>query len=270
MIGMLKKPVGQLGNQLFQYNTLLQLSNVLQTRNFYHGFNHLSKLQLPPKSLPGLHKFHIKTNNISRLEIEEATKNGHLESFLKSKNTSNIIIPPGLMGEIFFEILFSDPRLIFKDVKPISLFSPTEKVKVGMHFRGGDFAAWNERAVMSKEYYMNAIDLVSGLSDSELTISIFTDDVSNPVVLDLLKEKSFKLELSTSSSNVGTDFYSLGKSDYIIASPSTFAFWSSLTNEDCKVIYSKEWIEHRLSENDKFWINYLTNEKYGIKIYGQV
>jgi len=41
--------------------------------------------------------------------------------------------------------------------------------------------------------------------------------------------------------------------DYIISSPSTFCISAGFVGKNKKIIHSKDWIEKRVSVNDKFW-----------------
>ena len=266
MIGMINPPVGQFGNQLFQLNTLWQLSENLNTDYFYWGFNSLTQLGIKNARKPDLKQIIRPLKYIDAKSITGAVTSGDLAGLFTETKTKNYLIPSGMMGEYFFDLLFQDPRLLLNLQKTNKHRENERVVKVGLHFRGKDFAQWNPKAVMNSEYYKRAIfQILSENTGQTLETTIFTDDFDNEVVQELLSWKDHDFILS--EGKLRQDFLAMGRCDYIVASPSTFVFWASLSWNKPKMIYSHEWIEHRLESKDKFWTKYISNEKFDIRIH---
>ncbi len=266
MIGMVHPPVGQLGNQLFQLNSLWQLSEYLTTDYFYHGFDSLSKLGFKNAKKPHFGQLIRPLKFLNVDSISNALEAGNLSELFTSSRNRNYVIPAGLMGEYFFDLLFRDPRYLLDPQGTREPLNSRNEVNVALHFRGKDFQQWNPKSIMNANYYKKAIfEIMSENLKQSLQISIFTDDPQNLVVQELLTWKEYNFHLSNAS--LKQDFLAMSRSDYIVASPSTFAFWASLSWNQPKMIYSHEWIEHRLEVKDKFWRNYLVNEKFNIRIH---
>ena len=58
----------------------------------------------------------------------------------------------------------------------------------------------------------------------------------------------------------------MSECDYIISSPSTFCICAGFIGRQKQIIHSKDWVEYRLSKDDKFWIdlNNGGNEDYSL------
>jgi hypothetical protein len=266
MIGMVHRPVGQLGNQLFQLNSLWQMSEYLDTDYFYQGFDSLSELGLRNAKKPHYGQLIRPIKILNLNSITKALDSGNLSGLFASSRNWNYLVPAGLMGEYFFDLLFKDPRYLLDSQRTNENMDTRNYVKVALHFRGKDFESWNPKSIMKTDYYKKAIfEIVSENERKSMQISIFTDDPQNVVVQELLTWKDYNFHLSDGS--LKQDFLEMSSSDYIVASPSTFAFWASLSWNQPKMIYSHEWIEHRLEVKDKFWGNYLVNEKFNIRIH---
>ena len=67
--------------------------------------------------------------------------------------------------------------------------------------------------------------------------------------------------------NLKEEFIALGSSDYMIMSPSSFAFWANVLGNRPKAIFSSAWINYKIEKNDTFWTKYIENNKFGISIH---
>ena len=130
--------------------------------------------------------------------------------------------------------------------------------QVGIHFRGTDFFQWNPKSILDSDYYLDSIKLCLD-SFNELEFVLFTDDhnlESFKNISSFLKSNNInhRMGLSQITGNFLDDFIDLASSDIIVSSPSTFAISAGMIGNS-RIIHSKKWIEHRISENDKFWVD---------------
>jgi len=167
--------------------------------------------------------------------------------------TENIILEPCL-GERFFECHKISTRKIFQLKKEETTTAKTAAI----HFRGTDFFEWNPNAVLNKNYYLDAIELIKDKVDRFI---LFTDDVNLPSyheVEDKFENEEIKYSIGENSSdrlNYIGDFKKMCECDYIISSPSTYCICAGFIGKYKKIIHSKEWLENRTNVGDKFWVD---------------
>jgi hypothetical protein len=170
----------------------------------------------------------------------------------KILDANDVIIDPHALGSIFFRFISLNPRqFVTKN------FDNNHK-QVGIHFRGTDFVQWNPKSILDSDYYLDSLKMCLDSSD-ELEFVLFTDDhklESFNNVLSFLESNNIKhrFGLSQITGNFLDDFIDLASSSIIVSSPSTFAISAGMIGNS-RIIHSKKWIEHRISENDKFWVD---------------
>ena len=172
---------------------------------------------------------------------------------------------PPCLGELFFEWNVVPTRSIFK----IKTKKDVRGIGVAVHFRGTDFHEWNNKAVLSEKYYIEAIESIKNRVSN---IILFTDDDTLPAFSSvknyLQKEKiSYSLGENTSDRRkYSYDFSTMCECDYIISSPSTFCICAGFIGKEKRIIHNKEWVESRVSLNDKFWLDLYNggNKDYNI------
>ena len=181
---------------------------------------------------------------------------------LGEKAMGNVNLNPCL-GERFFDTHVTSTRNIFK-LKNEQHFN--EKV-AAVHFRGGDFFAWNKDAVLDKEYYLNAVDSIKDEVDRFI---LFTEDESlesYAAVEEYFENENIEYDIGDNRrENYFDDFAKMSACDYIISSPSTFCICSAMIGKQTHVIHSKKWIDSRVEAQDKFWLDLSNggNEDYSI------
>ena len=169
------------------------------------------------------------------------------------------------LGEKFFEWNTISTRDIFT----LSDEVYHKKRTAAIHFRGGDFFAWNPAAVLDTDYYMNAIEEVVGDVDHFL---LFTDDQSLPsysYVVEHFKSNNISYSVGENTSNrlhYIRDFGMMSSCDYIISSPSTFCVCAGFVGKNKRIIHSGKWLRSRVDVDDKFWVdlNNGGNEDYRV------
>lgn len=255
--GMLRHPSGQLGNQLFQLNFLLQLEQKLGTQAFRFGFNLEDIFETSPNKfrrgcLKTWNFTFLKRENIELLSLDDSSS---LIAEL-SEMGKIAIIPPGILGKNFFNSIEVHPRALFPIKRVDRNAIPnieTGLIRVGIHFRGGDFERWNTKASMSFDFYQRAIiEIQKSYLNSQLIFELYTDDPSHPVVRDLGVLEYINY---AGYGDAGQDFIALANCDVIIAGPSTFAFWASILFKDSDLVMSAEWFSHCEDVADVFWLD---------------
>jgi hypothetical protein len=252
-----KRPSGQLGNQLFQLNLLLQLEKKLGLESFRYGFNLGETFKISANRFKWESFQAFKFSKLVREEIELLSLED-LATLISEKIHSDRIpiIPPGILGKNFFKVAELHPRSLFPIKRNPVHFNAEHQhkhMKVGIHFRGRDFEKWNPRASMSLDFYSRAIDqLQIAHSDSEISFELFTDDASHPVARGLQEWEFIDFN---SNQKVSEDFVSLANCDVIVAGPSTFAFWATLLAKESDLVMSSEWFSFCEGIGDTFWLD---------------
>jgi hypothetical protein len=255
-IGMTEKAIGRLGNHLFQYNFLAQLSHHFEVEMFHREF--LGNCFF--ENLEGKCSLHnripFRSIKYSRHEIESIPWQEFLGNVSNHLHQGKqIVLPPGLMGNRFFDATMINPRELFElrssSVNLLSNFRTDSRIRVGIHFRGTDYEAWDANAVMGAGYYLASLEYLSTRFDLvNAEILLITDDPHHDTCLQILKHWKVKLG---SAEDAQSDFFNLSQCDYIISSPSSFVFWASFFGKQKKMIYSKKWMDYKIGQGDIFW-----------------
>lgn len=237
--------IGRFGNKLLYYNNLVQISKHFN-HNYYSPrfvgdtiFEFCKSIDIP--------SFTNSININSKFLIENK------DYFFDNEF---IHLEPCL-GDLFFEYDSLKTTDIFKFKKDI-IPNPPKSITVGIHFRGTDFSAWDPKAILPTEYYIDSINTI--LKDNtDISYKLFTDDIS------LLSYNDTKSYLQQNYINhefgkidsLQDDFISLSYCDYIISSPSTFAIAAGFCGKpNKKIIHSKKWVDYQCDKGDRFWIGF--------------
>lgn len=169
------------------------------------------------------------------------------------------------LAEKFYDYNKLPTREVFKlKISPV-----LQQNTCAVHFRGTDFHHWNPNSILDSEYYLNSIEETKELVD---TYILFTDDYSLDSfnkVEEYLKSNNMNYFLGKNTKdrrNYISDFSNMSECDYIISSPSTFCISAGFVGKNKKIIHSKKWIESRVKEDDKFWVDLQAggNEDYSV------
>lgn len=268
MIGYKKKFTGGMGNRLFQYHFMKQLSHYLEVDDFYR--------ETPDRKwFDNMHGKNIKWNpfrkkiNFTAKNILELGKDNFLNEIkYELQNKKLIVLEPPILGDFFYEYIFSDPNDFIKIKDKYKLLKLKEdKVHIAVHFRGTDFESWNKDAILDVDYYIDSIDFIRHQESHELVFHPLTDDLtldSYHQVIQYLNENNLCYQLGNTTQEAIYDFHKMSECDIIISSPSTFSIWAGILGKRKKIIHSEKWINNRLINNDKFWIDI---DKSNNKIY---
>ena len=246
-----KHPTGGLGNRLFQYNFISQLAKQISTDFDFISIkdvrNFKKSITFNPKSFIKINKYEVSSEYILEKgpEVIEEIMLKHAEGF-------QIVLNGTFLGNYFFDFTAVDPKSLI-EVKTKKNFSHQH---ISLHFRGGDFKAWNSRAILSRNYYLNAVAEIDKKEEKKLPICLVTDDKNLPTLKSV--QENFQdriLDTGLQSKCTLDDFALLRDATYLISSPSTFAIWAGILGQQETIFHSREWVEYRCSEGDKFWID---------------
>lgn len=274
MLEILKLSTGRLGNRLFHYHFLRQVSKETNIA-YYHNTMPESVYfeEMERKSKP-FFSFKKKVKITSK-DIISFTK----EDFIKyvkqmTEKGKNIVIDPPVLGEVFFDYLFYSPNEFVKVKNAYTKkfnFENKDKIVIGLHFRGTDFPAWNEHAALKFPYYKDSIEYcIDFYRDSKIIFVLFTDDKKYPAYIDTVEflRRDSKIEFHSGDLNNLPiyDFYQISQCDVLISSPSTFAIFAGCLGKPKKIIHSKKWIDYAVEKQDKFWVDLsnTTNPYYSL------
>ena len=241
---------GRFGNKFIFYLNMRSISNFLNQEWFitdsWEGdflFNNVKKASSNFK------KESVMLTGQDLLKIKK-------DNLLAMANKYNIILKSPLLGEVFFTFC-EDAKIFLKE-------KIKQEKQVGIHFRGTDFKAWNPKSILPSEYYINALEWIQDKNNNmDIKYRIFTDDMTLKSInktIDYLNDKGLPWSFGPNyndknyTKNFIDDFISLSKSLYIISSPSTFCISAGMIS-DSKIIHSKLWINSRVEEKDKFWVD---------------
>ena len=267
MIGQLTSS-GKIGNSLFQFFFLKQISRQLRQSVFHTRWTELSdfsetnfRLDEPFSLRKGFKEFGLS-------ELERNGKEQFLVDCKLALQKRNILLRPGILGSHFFEFSNNDPRDIIRTKKPMYI-SEIEEPYICLHFRGLDFHQWNSQAVMDAKFYENALcSILSEAGNQDCPIKLVTDDPDHSEVKKIMSiSRNVSLVRGMGHSE---DFRILAKSKFLVASPSTFAFWGGILGPDKTIIHSKTWVESRVEAGDQFWISLMNRELFHGHIFRQL
>jgi hypothetical protein len=253
----------QFGNKLLGLNNLIQISNYYNHEYDYNHFNGLELFEIPKSQ-----NNHIMTN----------TQNLTADLFLKTDkdkitldDNTNYVLQPCLLE--LFDVFNSVSTFDIFTLKKNDIVS--DEVLVGIHFRGTDFKLWDDKAILSFEYYKESIDFIKNEIKENFIFVILTDDkdlASYKLTLDYLSELGLSYKLGDIN-DFKEDFYLLSQCDYIISTPSTFCIAASFCGKKNKKIIHNRWfvVDYKNSSDyfrDIFWKNLITtNNNNNYKLY---
>jgi len=262
MLGISKLSPGRIGNRLFHYNLLRQISKKTGIDYYHIKFpesQYFPEMRKKPRHWPNINKpVEVFSRDLLAVSPEQFLEN-ILEQNQKGRD---ILFSPPMLGETFFDYLFYDPNdfLIFGNKYMIEFNMTSENsIIVGLHFRGSDFPAWDEKAALNYEYYESAIDYcVNYFNNKKIFFCLFTDDLEYPAykqtLLFLKSKKDNEILLGDPYKEPIYDFYRMSQCDVLISSPSTFAIFAGILGKRKKIIHNKDWLNYAVEKKDMFWV----------------
>ncbi len=274
MIGINKITKGRMGNRLFHYHFLRQVSKKTGLDYFHPNLPDSKYFEDMEKKKRPFSLFKKETVLTSKEVLN--FKPEELVEFVKKENNigKDVVFNPPMLGEVFFDYLFYPPEefIKIKDKFKVDFnFGTENKTVVGLHFRGTDFKAWNENASLKFEYYKAAIDFcLQELKENNLVFVIFTDDLKFDTftkTVDCLKSLNVEYYISDNRRSAIYDLYQMSQCDILVSSPSTFAIFAGILGKNKKIIHAKSWLDYAVAQNDTFWVKLLKSESQYYSIW---
>jgi hypothetical protein len=249
-----KQTRGRHGNKVFHFNTLMQLSSILNQEartDHWDGYDNFEKT------------CDLLTHPIQAGEISFNDLIYDNEEQLKQKYSSGDwkLHSLSLCGP-FFRITKRDPREFIKSVHKVQL-NAGEDVTVGIHIRGGDTRGadgMNCREIHPPEYYIESIDFVLNEFNNQVKFYLCTDDpdLNYPTYANTIRHLASKGVgfYHDPSSHYVKDFCILSECDVLIAGSSTFALAAGMVGKHKKVIHSKNFVEQFKNEDQKWYSSF--------------
>ncbi len=262
MIGIKSLSPGRMGNRLFHYHFLRQISKKTGIDYFHCNFPDSIYFEDMEKKSPPFFSFKRPLKIKSR-DILGYTSNDFI-GYIKQEGGRGrrIVLTPPILGEVFFDYLFYPPSDFIRIKAQYKIdfpFDTTNKLIIGIHFRGTDFSEWNKHAALTFSYYRDAINYCRDYFDNRNPIFVlFTDDSNYPAfveTVEFLKESTKDCYYIGDNSSLPIyDFYQMSQCDVLISSPSTFAIIAGSIGKRKKIIHAKSWLDYAISKNDTFWV----------------
>lgn len=267
-LGMCKRFSGQLGNQLFQMHFIMQLAKESQVKYFHRRSVCGNILEEGAAINTQLILSRFRNRYFSLKDIESVGfYRWHEECKSLLGANWNVFLEPGILGSVFFESCLVHPKSLLnlkkEIVSRIDSGMNDQAPKGAIHFRGNDFLQWNPNAILDLQYYMNSIDLIVSEGVDIKNISLSTDDPEHPISRAIYRRIN---RIPSFENQIGEDFAILAECDFLISSPSTFAFWAGVFGKEKKIIHSKKWLDYNESKEIKFWsdIRKSTSDVYSV------
>ena len=248
-----KQTRGRFGNKVFHYNTLVQVSSILDQKIVCADWDASNVFKDIKTSGSVCHEDFKEIPCFDLINLtEEELKEKYSEGTYKLHSLS-------LCGP-FFRIVKKDPREFIKLKETIDL---SHSKSVGIHIRGGDIRGADGnmgREIHSPDYYINAIDFVLEEHNNDVSFYLCTDDAdenypSYKKTLDYLLSKKVILDHNPSNHYV-KDFTILSECEILIAGSSTFVTAAGMIGTDKKIIHSKDFVEQFKDEDQKWYSNF--------------
>ena len=258
LIRLHSRPPGGMGNRLFSYNFIRQLSyasGIQYAHPWLKDNRYFESMGL--RMRPGWRgsELVIDSDFLKSVSVQQ------FYDLLGKSGDKTFVLKPPFLGDTFFDYSLVAPSNFIR-LRERFLTNPgwrrDHPIVIGVHFRGGDFFNWNPRAVLSAEYYVNAIRLaLRDAGERRVAIALFADDAALESYRIVRSEFSdLCIDPSAGCQAVSpeiADFHGLAVCDYIVSSPSTFCIWAGILSEGARIIHSDEWMESQARENDRFW-----------------
>lgn len=246
---------GRHGNKVFHFNTLMQLSNILNQQcstDHWDGYEYFEETCEVRSKLNGV--------EIPSEDLIYSTETKLIEKYSTGDwklNTYSLCGP-------FFRITKKDPREFLKLKVKVDL-SHSRQTSVGIHIRGGDTRGadgMNCKEIHPAEYYIDAIDFVLNEYNNNVIFYLCTDDPdpnfsSYQDTLNYLLSKNVILYHDTLNHYM-KDFSILTECDVLISGSSTFATAAGIMGKNKKIIHSKDFVE-QFKDNDQEWYSSFGN-----------
>lgn len=259
VIGYAAQPSGGYGNWAFQVNLLVQIGLLARVPAVIPRYKE-GGFPKPIGAMTGM--LSGSAQLLAKSMVEEAPLIELTRSVVEYVSAGqSVSLETGILGEPFNKFSVVDPMQLFSTKRwwahrdqhaasTVGRDSPSGHIRVCLHYRGTDFSSWDPTAVMSVDYYLEALEKVRVENPSStLSVAGVTDEPGSVTVQQLTKTG---VRFSSIRERASKDFSMLRRADVVIAPPSTFSFWASMLGG--KVIYfPKAWVSQKAKSSNFWW-----------------
>jgi hypothetical protein len=263
--------MGRLGNQMFQFASVLGIS---KRRGFEARFpleNCNSSRRIGPIDLntgtltdvkcdlldcfEGLEEYFIPSTRLqiyslyseSKFEYDERT-----ELIPDGCNLSGYFQTEKYFIEIEEDIrkLFTFKKEIVEEGNRILEKLPKDKEIISVHVRRGDYTLYPEHhPLCSSHYYSSAIQEIKKISGEDVTVIVFSDD--KKWCLDNMGNSIVENFIIAETENPYVELYMMTKCNYHIIANSSFSWWGSWLSNSKLTICPSVWLGPAINGNTK-------------------
>ena len=104
-------------------------------------------------------------------------------------------------------------------------------------------------------YILNSNIKGGVINNGNIINSIVDSNLSDSVVKDYLQKRSLNYFENDLTIHFMYDFSEISQCNILISSPSTFSIMAGIFGKIKKIYHCKEWVDYRIEEKDKFWID---------------
>ncbi len=265
MIGLLKlHPGARLGNNLFNYHFLYQAAQKAESEVFHLEFPDSAYFENMEKKLKSYSRLSKKVRFNAEQIVEMSPQDFIHEIQNAEKKGRTVILEQPLLGELFFEYLFTDPKEIirlrpeYQELFTAALEKNIDRSLICIHFRGTDFYIWDKNAILDYTYYEESLKTCLEDADKQPFVILTSDDrslESYNKTIDYLKSNTIPFNEGELHKHFIYDFITLMACDYLISTPSTFCFWAAVIGKEKKIIQNKGWMDYNEARDIKFWMD---------------
>ena len=253
---------GGLGNQMFQYCFYMSIKNNYRNEEVLADLSHYNQKNSWTYNLQNI--FDIKIPTAKSTDLKKLTRYSSNQLFKKIKNRFfqkkdsefQEINPKGFdfkvfkqfkdthfnghwMNEMYFTEIEESVKSSFefpdfeskKNIETYEIIKKTSSV--GIHLRRGDYIK-NNHLLLDETYYINSINKIKEITNSDLVFFIFSDDIN--YCKHIFNEVGKKNKIIYVNHNHGDDSFRdmqlMSKCDHNILANSTFSWWASWLNKN--------------------------------------
>ena len=248
-------PKGGFGNRVLTYLTIRHLARTARARYFFTDPDDrgvIRGIHRPQKGRPLFGREAV-------FRAADTARDGFLEEVISLVSSGTWV---SFKGPLLGEVLARFARIDSRELTALTatqcsghLSEAASKNVLALHLRAGDFRLWEPAAILPAEYYIAAVDSISGLSPDSWHARLCIDDRTHPAleeVVNHLSSRGFSLSEVECPNPFMCDLAAMAQAEVLVSSPSTFALVAGLLGAP-RVIHSKKWVENRVSREEDFW-----------------
>lgn len=253
-MGMKSVPRGGLGNRLLNHFNLSNIASQLGSTFFsanWHDTRYLKRI-FQPRVVP------FGPSGTVTFGREDVERDGFIDiarSAIEERKTI-ILRPHLLLSSYAWTVVGSAEKTYTTLARMCSAHRSTAgEGSIVLHMRAGDYHQWNPKAILSSEFYIDALQILGPELDEGASVRICKDDLSHPafeVVSAYIRSRGWRLENQECNSPLRCDFRAMIDATFLICSPSTLCLSAAIIG-NARTIHNTSWLEGGFESQEYFW-----------------